>query len=189
MTAARQKKSNVELLLEVERLPENMVGEVIDGDLHVMSRPSGFHQNTLAEVAAASRTGSGGGGSGWLILPEVEVRFPTQELVVPDLTGWRAERIAGQERQNPYTVRPDWVCEILSASTRLKDLGPKRTLYARQGVPHLWLIDPEAQSLEAFGLSGGRWLLLGMWSESQMAAGVDPFPEVQFDLSRWWLPG
>lgn len=188
MTAALQKKSNADLLLEVQQLPENVTGEVIDGELFVMSRPSGSHQNALSEVTTACRRGSGGPG-GWLVLPEVEVRFPTDELVVPDVTGWRAERIAGFEKQNPFTVRPDWVCEILSDSTRLKDLGPKRNLYARQGVPSLWLIDPEAHILEAFTLSAGRWLLQGMWSEKQIATGVDPFPELQFDLARWWLPG
>lgn len=188
MTVAIQKKSSAELLAEVESLPESVTGEVIDGELYVMSRPSGSHQNALTEVTTACRPG-GGGPTGWFVLPEVEVRFPTQELVVPDVTGWRAERIAGFERQNPYTVRPDWVCEILSDSTRLKDLGPKRDLYARQGVPHLWLIDPEAHILEAFTLSSGRWLLLGMWSETQIATGVEPFPGLQLDLSRWWIAG
>ncbi len=185
MSGALKKKSNLELLAEVDRLPENMTGEVIDGELYAMGRPSGSHQNVEGELFSDLRRG--GGGSGWLILPEVEVKFSTDELVVPDLSGWRKERIAGFERQNPFTIRPDWVCEILSDSTRLKDLGPKRALYARQGVPHLWEIDPEAHILEAFSLSGPRWVLLGMWSENEVASGIDPFPEAQFDLGRWWL--
>lgn len=186
MTVALKKKSNLELLSEIERLPENMTGEVIGGELYVMGRPSGAHQNVEMEVGNDLR--HGGGGSGWLILAEVEVRFPSNELVVPDISGWRRERIAGSERQNPFTVRPDWVCEILSDSTRIKDLGPKRDLYGRQGVPHLWVIDPEAHILEAFALTNARWVLLGMWSEAQIATGIEPFPDARFELSRWWLP-
>jgi len=186
MTVALQRKSNLELIAEAERLPESLTGEVIDGELYVMGRPSGAHQCVEAEVATDLRRGGGGGG--WLILPEVEVRFPTDELIVPDLTGWRQERIAGFERQNPFTIRPDWVCEILSDSTRIKDLGPKRSLYARHAVPHLWVIDPEAHILESFGLDGARWVLLGMWSEAEIALGVEPFPAARFELGRWWLP-
>jgi Uma2 family endonuclease len=181
-----KRRSNTELLVEVEHLPPNMTGEVIDGELHVMGRPSIAHQNVETEVSADLRR-SGGGPGGWLIVPEVELRFPTDELVVPDLTGWRRERIAGRENENPATVRPDWVCEILSDSTRLKDLGPKRALFARQGVPHLWVIDPLTHILEAFSLDRGRWVLLGMWSEAEVATGVEPFPDARFDLSRWWL--
>ncbi len=80
-----------------------MTGEVIDGELHVMGRPSIAHQNVETEVSADLRR-SGGGPGGWLIVPEVELRFPTDELVVPDLTGWRRERIAGRENENPATV-------------------------------------------------------------------------------------
>jgi Uma2 family endonuclease len=186
VTVALKRRSNAELLIEVERLPENMTGEVIDGELHVMGRPSIAHQNVETEVSADLRR-SGGGPGGWLIVPEVEVRFPTDELVVPDLSGWRRERIAGRESENPALVRPDWVCEILSDSTRLKDLGPKRDLYARQGVPHLWVIDPLAHILEAFALERARWVLLGMWSEAQVAVGIEPFPDGRFELARWWL--
>lgn len=186
MTALK-KKSNAELLAEVERLPENMTGEVIAGELHVMGRPSFAHQNVQAELNHLMRRGGGGGPTGWLILPEVEIRFPSSELVVPDVSGWRKERIAGFEHENPATVRPDWVCEILSDSTRLKDLGPKRELYARQDIPHLWVIDPQAHILEAFALSTKRWVLLGMWSEAQTVTGLDPFPELTLELARWWL--
>ena len=187
MTVALKKKSNAELLAEVERLPENMTGEVISGELYVMGRPSIAHQNVQAELISLLRRG-GGGPNGWLILPEVEILFPSSELVVPDVSGWRKERINTFEKQNPVTISPDWVCEILSDSTRLKDLGPKRELFARQGIAHLWVIDPLAHILEAFALTGTRWVLLGMWSEAQTVNGVDPFPELSLELARWWLP-
>ena len=187
MNVPHQKKSAEQLLAELERLPENMVGEVIDGELWTMGRPSGPHQNAQTELSFDLRRGGGGPSNRWLILNEVELLFPSREVVVPDLTGWRRERIAGHEDDNPYTIRPDWVCEVLSPSTRLKDLGPKRQLYARQFIPHLWVIDPQSRSLEAFELQQARWSLLGMWSQREIVSGIAPFPEFTFDLSRWWL--
>jgi Uma2 family endonuclease len=61
-------------------------------------------------------------------------------------------------------------------------------MYARQGVPHLWIIDPDAHLLEAFSLTSGKWLLLGTWSEDAVATGVQPFPDHPFHMSHWWLP-
>lgn len=189
MTVALEKRSNAELLEEVARLPERMTGEVIDGELYVMGRPTPGHQNVEGEVTGALRFGGGGKPPppGWLILPEVEVRFPTLEQVGPDVSGWLRARLAGREHENPVVVRPDWVCEILSDSTRRKDLGPKRELYAAQHIPHLWIIDPEAHVLEAFALAAGRWSLLGTWSEDDVVTGVAPFPDAAFELTRWWL--
>lgn len=189
MPAALKKRSHAELLEEVARLPEHMTGEIIDGELYVMGRPSPSHQNVEGEVTGVLRFGGGGKPppSGWLILPEVEVRFPTLELVVPDVAGWLRSRFDGRERENPVVVRPDWVCEILSDSTRRKDLGPKRQLYARQEIPHLWIIDPEAHVFEAFSLAAHRWSLVGTWSGGEVVTGVPPFPDAAFELSRWWL--
>lgn len=189
MSVALKKRSNAELLEEADRLKYPLCGEVIDGELYVMGRPAPSHMNVEGEVFMDLRRGSGGPPpAGWFFFQEVEVRFlATSEQAVPDISGWRVERITGHLKENPITVRPDWVCEVLSDSTRRKDLGPKRELYARQGVPHLWIIDPDAHVLEAFSLSQGKWLLLGTWTEDAVAQGVAPFEGHAFDLSRWWL--
>lgn len=186
---ALKRKSIAELRDELERLPEHLTGEVIDGELHVMGRPSQAHQTVEGELFSNLRRGGGGGppAAGWRFMIEVAVTFPSGELVVPDVAGWRSEHLAGHEAENPVTVRPDWVCEVLSPSTRLKDLGPKRSLYARQGVPHLWVVDPEARTLEAFELAKDRWMLLGTWGDAGAASGVAPFPSLTLDLAGWWL--
>lgn len=189
MSTATRRPTNLELLDQAAKLPETMVGEVIDGELHVMGRPNPAHQQVEVEVHSELRRGGPRNPppAGWYFQQEVELRFATDESVVPDLVGWRTERIAGHRNDTPIRVTPDWVCAILSDSTRRKDLGPKRELYARQGVPHLWLIDPAAQVLEAFAHAGSRWTLLGTWSGSGIVTGIDPFTTMQFDLSSWWL--
>lgn len=188
MSTAEKPKSNRELLAEAAALPERLTGEVIDGELYVMSRPTPAHQEVEAGLMSSLKFGGGGPPlTSWYFQHEVEILFPTQELAVPDLSGWRNDRIAGHRNDNPIEVIPDWVCEVLSDSTRRKDLGPKRDLYARHGVGHLWLVDPVAQVLEAFALTAGRWTLLGTWTGAAEVTGVAPFPELRFELRRWWL--
>lgn len=188
MSSAPKLKTNAQLLAELGALPDDQAGEVIDGALYVMGRPNPKHQAAEGEIfSQLKKGGPGGRGGGWIFLPEVSVRFSTDEEVVPDVSGWRRDRFGQRFEENPIRVRPDWVCEILSDSTRVKDLGPKRKLYARQGVPYLWLIDPNARVLEAFQLVGAAWQLQGTWSESDVIKGLEPFPELTVQLADWWL--
>ncbi|MDE2911520.1 MAG: Uma2 family endonuclease [Paracoccaceae bacterium] len=73
-----------------------------------------------------------------------------------------SQRIARTNRKKSgcCTITPDWVCEVLSPSTRRLDQGEKRDLYAREGVGHLWFIGPDARTLEDFELREEHWLLL-----------------------------
>jgi Uma2 family endonuclease len=180
---------NWELRKELDKLADNLVGEVIGGVLYTMGRPRPAHAKV--EIAIGTDLGEGRLGgtpppSGWVILPEVELLFPNGESAVPDLSGWRTERIEGQLEDNPVTVAPDWVCEILSSSTRRKDLTVKRTMYATQSIPHLWIVDPDARQLDAFALEQGRWVLLKSYFEDD-TADVAPFEGTPLLMSNWWL--
>jgi Uma2 family endonuclease len=190
MSTAARRPTNAELCAEADALPEPLVGEVIDGVLYTMGRPKPAHANVEAEIATDLRRGARGGGpppTGWFIQAEVEVRFPNDETVIPDISGWRVERIAGHRNDNPIRIVPDWVCEILSPGTRTKDVGPKRDMYARQRVRHLWIVDPDERVLEAFVLgSDGRWVLLGTWTEDA-TVDVAPFEGTKLSLATWWL--
>ncbi len=174
----------------MEKLPDNLVGEVIGGALYTMGRPRPAHARIERAIGTDLGDGRLGGPpppGGWEILPEVEILFATGESAVPDLCGWRLERITGEAlEENPVTVVPDWVCEILSSSTRRKDLGVKRAMYAAQGIPHLWIVDPDARQLDAFALDRGRWTLLRTCFEDDVA-DVAPFEGTPLLLSNWWL--
>jgi Uma2 family endonuclease len=190
MTAALKLPDNWELRKQLDGLPDNITGEVIAGTLYTMGRPRPSHAMIERNIGADLGRGSLGGPpppAGWVVLPEVEILFATGESVIPDLCGWRLERVAGDELdQNPVLVVPDWICEILSSSTRRKDLGPKRALYAAQGVPHLWIVDPDTRQLEAFALDRGHWMLLATYFEDD-TADVAPFEGTPLLLSNWWL--
>jgi Uma2 family endonuclease len=170
-------------------IPENMTGEIIDGELHVTPRPSRDHVHSATslggEIVPLYQFGRGGPG-GWIILVEPEIMFG-DDLLVPDLAGWKRERFPVEEPHNWISVSPDWVCELLSPGTMRKDRVHKMRIYALRGVPHLWLIDPTAKSLEVFQLDdSGRWIVLGVYFEDDKVC-AEPFSRLEFDLSNLWL--
>jgi Uma2 family endonuclease len=104
-------------------------------------------------------------------------------VVVPDLAAWRRERMGIFPDVPAIELAPDWVCEILSPGTRRFDLTEKRALYGAHGASHLWLLDPQAELLEAFVLQGGAWVLAGT-PEGEVR--LVPFEATGFPLSALW---
>lgn len=171
-------------------LPEGLTGEILDGQLYTQPRPKGPH--AWAEIVLGSRLldpfnfGRGGPG-GWWIFTEPEIHFVRDlEVAVPDLAGWRKEKMPNIPRDHRFEVVPDWACEILSPATESKDRKIKMPLYARYGVGYLWLIDPEAKVLEAYELAKGEWCLLGVF-HGQEPIQVAPFAEVALALGELWV--
>jgi hypothetical protein len=167
--------------------PENMVAELIEGALHLHPRPNLGHA-----VAGSSPTGTLnvsfqqgiGGPGGWWIVIEPELHLGP-DVLVPDLAGWRRDRMPVRP-QEPWTdLAPDCVCEILSPGTRRIDLTDKRRLYAKAGVPHLWFVDPAEQTLEAFALRSGEWTLIAALKDSEEVR-IPPFDAIAFSLSVLW---
>jgi Uma2 family endonuclease len=125
-------------------------------------------------------------GTGWWIEIEAEVRFPSR-LAVPDLAGWRVERVPELPDENPLTVLPDWCCEILSPRTARDDKRLKLPLYARSKVPWTWLIDPVLRLVEVYRTMDGLPALMTTAQEDEQRV-LPPF-EVEFSFADWWLPG
>ena len=171
-------------------LPENLVGEIIGGRLYTQPRPAGPHSNAETGMSAALRPpfhlGRGGPG-GWWILAEPEVHFVRDtEVAVPDLAGWRRERMPTIPLGHRFEVVPDWVCEILSPRNAKKDRTLKLPMYARFGVAHCWLVDPLERTLEAYELRGGLWTLLAILRDEEPVS-LPPFDAVSFLLAELWV--
>jgi Uma2 family endonuclease len=172
---------------DLEALPEHVLGELIAGELHVSPRPAAPH------TVAASRLGGGlsgpfdegrGGPGGWIILYEPELHLG-EDVLVPDLAGWRRERMPRPPRTAAFTLAPDWVCEVLSPSTAALDRGIKLPVYGREGVRHVWLMDPEARTLEVFRLEWSRYVLL-VTHTGLARVRAEPFEALELDLSFLW---
>jgi len=173
---------------DLYNLPENMRGEIINGELIVTPRPARRHVEAAAslggELVPPYRFGRGGPG-GWIILDEPELHFE-KDILIPDLAGWRKERLSTPPEEHRFTVPPDWVCEILSPKTARNDRIKKMRICARHKVQYTWLIDPVLKTLEVFRLESGRWFLLDAFEENDKVR-AEPFQEVEIDIGNLWL--
>ena len=167
-TATRRRDSGSEpraTYQDVLDAPPHRVAEVVDGVLHTQPRPAMPHALATSslghDLTGPFQFGRGGPG-GWWIIDEPELHLG-EDILVPDLAGWRRERM------------PDYPdADVLHAGTGLglrSDLtldpqarpGPASApIYARERVGHLWLVEPTDRTLEAFELRNGEWVLLGV---------------------------
>jgi Uma2 family endonuclease len=176
---------------QLEALPQGLTGEILDGRLYVHPRPSGPHGFTSSalgyDLIGPFQRGRDGPG-GWWIIDEPELHFiRNAEVDVPDLAGWRRERMPLIPQEHRYTVVPDWVCEVLSKSSADTDRNVKMPIYARFGVAYAWLIDPQAHTLEAYALEAGAWRALGRFAGAAPVC-VAPFNAVTIQLDDLWAP-
>jgi Uma2 family endonuclease len=174
---------------DIEALPENMVGQLIDGELIAMPRPAiphGVAHSVLGGLlVTAFQVGQRAPG-GWWIHDEPELHFG-EDVLVPDIGGWRRERMPQMRRKPFFTVAPDWVCEVLSPSTASLDRKRKREIYAREGVEYVWLVDPATRTLEVFRRQDREWVALGTYS-GEARVRAEPFEALELDLGELWPP-
>ncbi len=167
--------------------PAHRVAEIVDGTLHAHPRPAPAHAVASSalggELANPFHFGRDGPG-GWWIIFEPELHLG-EDILVPDLAGWRRERMPVLPDTAYFALAPDWGCEVLSASTRRLDLHGKRPIYAREGVAHLWFVDPEDRTLEAFELRKGQWMLIASAKDDEPVR-IRPFDAITFSLADLW---
>jgi Uma2 family endonuclease len=168
--------------------PEHLIAEIVDGRLNLSPRPGAPH------TAAASMLvgllvppfsfGGGTGPGGWIVLFEPELHLG-DDVLVPDLAGWRVERLPMVPQGSQFTMPPDWLCEVLSRSTGAVDRNIKLPIYARAGVRHVWLVDAQQRTLEVLGLHEASWRTLAIHRGDERIR-AEPFAAVELELGRLW---
>jgi Uma2 family endonuclease len=183
--ATMKTRATYEDLLAV---PDHNVAEILDGELFVSPRPAAPHARAASvlgvEIGGPFDRGRSGPG-GWWLLDEPELHFG-EDVLVPDLAGWRRERMPSVPKAPFFTLAPDWVCEIVSPSTEQIDRRHKQPIYAREGVSHLWLVNPLARTLEVYRRSPDGWLLAVTHADAERAR-VEPFDAVELELAALWI--
>ena len=168
-------------------LPAHVVGEIIGGELFVLPRPRARHaaaSSTLGEeLGPPFRRGRGGPG-GWILLDEPELHLGG-DVIVPDLAGWRRERMPELADVAFLELAPDWICEVLSPRTARADRVLKRHIYARERITHYWLLDPDAKTLEVERLDGDTYRIVLTASEDEKVR-AEPFDAIELDLGLLW---
>lgn len=184
MSGTGRGRSTYEDLL---RVPAHLVAEIINGELVTSPRPASLHALAASsiggELYGPFHRGRGGPG-GWVILDEPELHLHGHVLV-PDLAGWRRERMPQMPDASAFELAPDWVCEVLSPSTAAVDRVQKVPIYAQAEVGHVWLVDPMLQTVEALRLEAGGYHLLGTWM-GDAKVRVAPFDALELELSALW---
>jgi Uma2 family endonuclease len=188
-SAARSTMTPEEIEAAFQAVPPEQVAEILDGELIVSPRPAARHANAATGLAEQIRgpfqRGRSGPG-GWIILIEPELHLgPCPDKAVPDLVGWRRERMPELPDVAAFTLAPDWACEVLSPSTAKVDRTRKRRIYAREGVSHMWMTDPLVQTLEVYRLVDGHWLEVETF-EGDEKVRAEPFDAIELDLSALW---
>jgi Uma2 family endonuclease len=172
---------------DLERLPPNEIGELVRGVLYASPRPASPHAAAASalgeELGPPFKRGRGGPG-GWVILDEPELHLH-EDVLVPDLAGWRRERMPEMPHSAAFELAPDWVCEVLSPSTSQLDRSAKLPVYAREQVAHVWLVDPIEQYLEVLRLDGATYRIVSTYvADARVRA--EPFDAIELDLSILW---
>jgi Uma2 family endonuclease len=184
VTKETKEKATYDDLYEV---PDELVAEIADGELFTSPRPSPRHARVSSSLGGELHRpydrGRGGPG-GWIILDEPELHLD-ENVLVPDLAGWRRERMPTLPETAWIEVAPDWVCEVISASTARLDRVHKLPLYAKFRVGHLWLIDPSPRTLEVYELDQGGWRLLSSHGDDD-SVQVEPFDAIPLELASLW---
>jgi Uma2 family endonuclease len=172
---------------DVLAAPAEKVAELLDGELHLHPRPAGPHTAAASalgeELGPPFKRGRGGPG-GWIILDEPELHLG-DDILVPDLGGWRRERMPMVKDVPYFDLAPDWVCEVLSDATRKTDRTQKLPKYARAAVRHTWLVDPIARTLEVLRLEGESYLIVGTYADDARIR-AEPFDAIELELGLLW---
>jgi Uma2 family endonuclease len=174
---------------DVLQAPRHMVAEVLRGVLYTQARPRTRHARSasrLGDVLGGPFDRGSGGPGGWVILDEPEIHLGKDpDILVPDIGGWRRERMPELPDAAYLILAPDWVCEILSPSTEDIDRAEKVPIYAREGVTHVWLVDPMLRTLEILRLDGANYRIIATWRGEERVR-AEPFDALELELGLLW---
>jgi Uma2 family endonuclease len=169
-------------------VPESFVAEILGGELYASPRPASAHAHAAAalliKLGGLFQDGENGPG-GWRFLSEPELHFGA-DVAVPDIAGWRVERLPTMPSIAYFTLAPDWLCEVLSPSTEAIDRRKKLAIYARAGVAHAWLVDPLQQMLEVLRLESKSWSLVAT-HQADAKVRAEPFDANELVLRALWV--
>jgi Uma2 family endonuclease len=172
---------------DVLAAPPQKVAEIVDGELILSPRPAARHgaaSSVLGEELGPPFKRGRGGPGGWIIVDAPQLHF-AGDVLVPDLAGWRRERMAVLPDAPFMTLPPDWICEVLSPGSFRFDRKQKMPIYAEQGVRNAWLVDPVERTLEVFRLVENRWLLLATFADDERVR-AEPFDAIELELGLLW---
>jgi Uma2 family endonuclease len=174
---------------DVLAAPKHVIAEIIHGVLYTQARPGAPHTRAASKLGGKLDgpfdSGTDGPG-GWVILDEPELHIRGGHVFVPDLAGWRRERMPRIPMEAAaFELAPDWVCEVLSKSTEAIDRAEKLPIYASERVAHVWFVDPLVRTLEVLRLDGETYRVMQIWRDDAVVR-AEPFDAIESELGALW---
>jgi Uma2 family endonuclease len=174
-------------LADLIALPETTrFHEIVAGELVEKPAPTGEHGAAQAALTSSlfgsfSRPPGGRVPGGWWFETAVDIELEAHEVYRPDVVGWRRERSPQRPSGTAIRLRPDWICEIVSASNAKNDHITKFETYRRAGVPHYWIADPQLLTLHVF-----RWTpdgyLVALTAQAGDRVHAEPFEAIELEV-------
>lgn len=180
-------KSGAKTLADWLALPDDARIELIDGEFVEKAAPTFEHGraqgHTVGVISDAfdRRPGGPRGPGGWWIVTEVDVALDGRGYR-PDIAGWRRERAPAPPTERPVTLRPDWICEIVSDSNRATDTVIKLRRYRQAGVHHYWILDQLDRTLTVYRHTSEGYLV-ALRADARERVRAEPFDALELQVS------
>ena len=139
---------------DLSDLPDDgMRYELIWGELHVSPAPEIRHQVAVANLMEILQAKITQVGNGMVLSAPLDIQLDENNVVQPDLIVVSVENRSAIQGA-AFSGVPDLVVEVLSPTSRRRDFVLKSVLYARNGVPEYWVVDPESERIHVYTLEG-----------------------------------
>ena len=158
--------------------------ELFEGEVSVTPAPNPGHQEIIGNLYLVLREHVTGRRLGRVFLSPIDCILSDTSVVQPDLVFGETGRLTAVS-QRGIDGAPSLVVEVLSPPTLVVDRNVKGQLYARHRVPHYWIVDPEARTVEAFERAGTGYRLAGTLAGAR-ALSLPPFPDLPLDPAVLW---
>lgn len=169
---------------DLEHTPaDGSLYEVIDGELYVTPFPDEPHQSVIGALHLILGNHVAQHRLGRLYVSGLKVVLDEPTGVGPDLVFISNERMVHMRKDGFYGP-PDLVVEVLSSRPKL-DTFVKFEKYAQSGIPHYWIADPGARSLDLFRIDGRRYQRVAGYKE-EGPVSTDLFAQLSFDVRELW---
>ena len=158
--------------------------EILEGELYMTPSPLLIHQVVLIRLALILTVYEIERQLGLVLVAPMDVLLSEFNIVQPDITFIHRSKVPPFTAKNLVVV-PDLVVEILSPGSIEQDRTHKKRIYARHGVPHYWIVDPEGRTFDVYVLEGSEYRLAASFAGNDSA--VSPlFPDLQIPLANLW---
>jgi Uma2 family endonuclease len=158
--------------------------EILDGELEVTPSPTTVHQRVSRKLLRILDEYVTDNALGEIFDAPTDVILANTTIVVPDLLFVAASR-SNIVKRRAIEGPPDLIVEILSESTARRDRTRKASLYARLGVAHYWLVEPDDRFVETYAIGKKRYRRMGRVAGDATLCS-EPFPDLAIDLSKIW---